>query len=195
MEGDPAGVQVRGSEPALSRAWNAPLPPAPAPEAAAGGPVRRPRRGLSLPSITCSSPCSPSAFKVAPRGRPGFGGSPRNGQRGEPGQRQRREAGGLGEARAQTRVHSDRKGAWVSGLARGDSPQLRAPGSGLGFPVLGYYLGKCILSEGYFLKLSHLPVMLNVCLEKNSALPPGSLIQNIYQASSKKFPCEVTNHP
>lgn len=124
MEGDPAGVQVRGSELALSRAWNA--PPAPAAAAAACGPVRRPRRRrLSLPSITFSSPCSPSGFKVPPRGRPGFGGSPRNGRRGERGQRLRREAGALGEAR----LHSLRKGAWASGLARGDPPQLRAPGS------------------------------------------------------------------
>lgn len=133
MEGRPAAGQVRGSEPARSGAWNAPLPPAPAAAAAAavcGPPPPAPPR--SLPSFDpLRLALLPFRFQSAPpppQGRPGFGGSPRNGQRGEREQRRRqRGAGGPGAAGADP-ASLPPKGAWMAGLARRDPPQLKAPG-------------------------------------------------------------------
>lgn len=172
MEGDPAGVQVRGSEPPLSRAWNAPPPPAPARAAAAGGPVRRPRRGLSLPSITFSSPCSPSAFKVAP-----VGGRDSAGALGA--------AGGARRSGAEAAARSGRAGR--SRRRPGFTPAGKEPGSRAWLretrrssrllariSCAWMLFRKMRFIRGVFLKAPPRPVMLTVRLEENSALPPGS---------------------
>lgn len=55
----------------------------------------------------------------------------------------------------------------------GSQKPAAAGGPWLGFPVLGNYLGKYILSQEYFLKHTYIYIYaLNICLEKHTALPP-----------------------
>lgn len=94
-------------------------------------------------------------------------------QRNRPERSERAEAAGPGGRRARRRRRVDPvplppKRSLDSWLCSGRLAAARGPW--LGFPVLGYYLGKYILSQEYFLKI--LLVTLNVCLEKNSALSP-----------------------
>lgn len=122
MEGRPAAGQVRGSEPARSGAWNAPLPPAPAAAAAAavcGPPPPAPPR--SLPSFDpLRLALLPFRFQSAPRPKGGRGSAgPLEMAREENGSRGGGSEERAGRApRAQTRLHSLRKElGWRAWLA------------------------------------------------------------------------------
>lgn len=130
------GVQGWGRELAPSRAWNAPLPQAPALAAAASRPVR-PLASLNpalfLPPTTFSSPGSPLGFEVTPSGQSGLSRSRRNHQERRADSRGRR----AGQRQRGTRFQSLRKAARILASALGDLRQPVAGGPWLGFPVLG----------------------------------------------------------
>lgn len=88
-----------------------------------------PRRALSLPPTTFSTPCPLLGFKVTPSGRLGLDKSPAESAKEREQRRPGREAGGLGEEGERTRFHSLGKGDRISGLAGGDQRRPEAPDS------------------------------------------------------------------
>lgn len=126
------GVQGWGPERALSRAWNAPLPPAPILAAVACGLTRHSAsRAAVSPSNHLQLALLPLRFQSGTQWTVGIRRVPRGiGQREKREQRQRScEAGGLSEDGVWTWFHSLRKGAWISASARRDSRHPEAPGS------------------------------------------------------------------
>ena len=151
-----------------------------------------PRRGLSLPSTTFGSPCSPLGFKVVPSGRPGLGRSHAESAREERKSRSSRARRPAGWAKTvwypvplPPKRRQDFRLGWHKPAGAG--------GLWLGFPVYAWKLFREIyFIPGVLLKAYIYIYMLNKCLEKNAALPPSwtLLSKAQIQASSKKFPCE-----
>lgn len=156
MEGGTVGVQGWGPEPALSRAWNAPLPPVPILAAVACGLARQSAsRAAVSPFLQPPSACL-AALKVSkwhPVDCRDSASLPRN----RPEKRERAQAAEPGGQRAERRRRMD---PLPLSLKRSldfclCSQRLAAPrGLWLGFPVFRYYSGKYILSQEYFLKFS-----------------------------------------
>lgn len=155
MEGGTVGARGWGPEPALSRAWNAPLPPARILAAAACGLTRQSAsRAAVSPFLQPPSACL-AALKVSkwhPVDCRDSASPPRN----RPERRERAEAAEPGGRRAERRRRMDP--VPLSPKRSLDfclcSQRLAAPRSPwLGFPVLRYY-SEIFLSQEYFFKFS-----------------------------------------